>query len=74
MILRATLPEWAVREAGAPTEVWTEVISPPESSNLFYDVTWVNKTATRLPEVRQNPPNQDLGRRIYANIYQRSRT
>lgn len=45
------MPEWAVQEAGAPVEVWTEIISPPTSGNLFYDVTWVNKTATRLPEV-----------------------
>ena len=40
-------------EAGAPAEVWTEVVSPAGSANLYYDVTWVNKTATRLPEVRR---------------------
>ena len=41
-----------MREAGAPAELWTEIISPPYSDNLFYDVIWVNKTPTRLPEVR----------------------
>lgn len=59
VITRASLPQWAVEEAGAPVEVYTEIISPPNSPNLYYDVTWVNKTATRLPEVSgvpQKPP------------------
>ena len=51
MLLKQSLPEWAVREAGAPAELWTEIISPPYSDNLFYDVIWVKKTPTRLPEV-----------------------
>ena len=52
MLLKQSLPEWTVREAGAPKELWTEIISPPYSDNLFYDVIWVDKTPTRLPEVR----------------------
>ena len=51
MLLKQSLPEWAVREAGAPAELWTEIISPPYSDNLFYDVIWVDKTPTRLSEV-----------------------
>ena len=58
MLLKQSLPEWAVREAGAPQELWTEIVSPPYSDNLFYDVVWVDKTPTRLPEVRST----DLGR------------
>ncbi len=51
VLLKQSLPQWSVREAGAPRELWTEIVSPPYSDNLFYDVIWVNKTPTRLPEV-----------------------
>ena len=52
VLLKQSLPARLVRDAGAPAELWTEIISPPYSDNLFYDVIWVNKTPTRLPEVR----------------------
>ena len=55
VITRASLPHCAVQESGAPAEVWTEIISPPNSPNLYYDVTWAGKTATRLPEVSRAP-------------------
>ena len=49
--MRLALPAWTVAEAGAPAQVWLTYTSPPGSDSLFVDVTWVNKTATRLPEV-----------------------
>lgn len=49
--MRSTLPEWAVEEAGAPAEVWLDIRSSNGSDELAYDIIWVNKTATRLPEV-----------------------
>jgi hypothetical protein len=52
LVARSTLPRWAVREAGAPAEVWLDIQSAAGSDDLSYDVIWVNKTATRLPEVR----------------------
>ena len=52
-MLKMSLPKWAVEEAGAPREVWTQILSPPDTANLYYDVIWVNKTPTRLPEVSQ---------------------
>jgi hypothetical protein len=51
IISRASLPDWAVRDAGAPAEVWLDIKSASDSAVLSYDVFWVNKTATRLPEV-----------------------
>ena len=48
---RCSMPRWAVREAGAPKEVWLDIQSDADSDVLKYDVIWVNKTATRLPEV-----------------------
>ncbi|KAK9917700.1 hypothetical protein WJX75_007317 [Coccomyxa subellipsoidea] len=50
LVARSTLPRWAVREAGAPAEVWLDIQSAAGSDDLSYDVIWVNKTATRLPE------------------------
>ena len=47
---RCSMPRWAVREAGAPKEVWLDIQSAADSDVLHYDVIWVNKTATRLPE------------------------
>ncbi len=57
VVVRSTLPQWAVQEAGAPAEVWLDIQSAADSDDLTYDVIWVNKTATRLPEVC---PNDDL--------------
>ena len=48
---RCSMPRWAVRDAGAPKEVWLDIRSDADSDVLHYDVIWVNKTATRLPEV-----------------------
>jgi hypothetical protein len=50
--VKLRFPQRAVAEAGAPAAVWLEYVSPPDSPALYLDVTWVNKTATRLPEVR----------------------
>ena len=50
--VKLRFPQRAVAEAGAPAAVWLEYASPPDSPALYIDVTWVNKTATRLPEVR----------------------
>ena len=52
MVVRATMAAWAVVEAGAPAEVWLDIRSRQGSDELEYDVIWVNKTATRLPEAR----------------------
>lgn len=52
LIVRATLPRWVVAQAGAPVEVWLDIQSAADSDDLAYDVIWVNKTATRLPEVQ----------------------
>ncbi len=48
---KCSLPRWAVQEAGAPEEVWLDIHSEADSDVLKYNVIWVNKTATRLPEV-----------------------
>ena len=45
------MPRWAVEEAGAPAEVWVDIQAPEDADSLYLDVIWVNKTATRLPEV-----------------------
>ena len=49
--MKGSMPSWAVREAGAPAEVWVDIQAPEVSDSLYLDVIWVNKTATRLPEV-----------------------
>ena len=51
--MKGSMPSWAVREAGAPAEVWMDIQAPEDSDSLYLDVIWVNKTATRLPEVTQ---------------------
>lgn len=51
--MKGSMPRWAVREAGAPAEVWVDIQAPEDSDSLYLDVIWVNKTATRLPEVSQ---------------------
>ena len=33
-------------------QVWYSVRSPGEDQRLLMDILWVNKTATRLPEVQ----------------------
>jgi len=56
-MVRTTLPQWAVAQAGAPVEVWLDIQSAADSDHLTYDVIWVNKTATRLPEVQLQSAN-----------------
>ena len=51
-LLKGSMPAWAVQEAGAPAEVWLDIQAPEDTDSLLLDVIWVNKTATRLPEVR----------------------
>lgn len=46
-----TLPQELVTHVGAPAQVWQWFKSPSSSDSLLYNVLWVNKTATRLPEV-----------------------
>jgi hypothetical protein len=48
--VKLKFPQRAVAESGAPAAVWLEYASLPDSPALYLDVTWVNKTATRLPE------------------------
>jgi hypothetical protein len=52
VLARASLPSALHELAGSPAEVWLEVASPPGDVRLLLDIVWVNKTATRLPEVR----------------------
>eukprot|EP00887_Chlorella_sp_A99_P001854 scaffold19.g1854.t1 len=59
VVARLAFPAAAVRRAGAPARAWIDIRSPPGSADLFVDVGWENKTATRLPEtlwVRWRPP------------------
>lgn len=50
-LMKGSMPSWAVQEAGAPAEVWVDIQAPEDADSLYLDVIWVNKTATRLPEV-----------------------
>ncbi len=51
VLLRGVFSKEAVREAGAPAEVWIRWGLGPREEHLFLDITWVRKNATRLPEV-----------------------
>lgn len=48
---QAAFPAWAVYEAGAPAEVLTSLDGHAGSTQLLLNVTWSQKSATRLPEV-----------------------
>jgi hypothetical protein len=50
VIAEALFDEDLVRNAGAPASVYYDISSPPDSTDLFIDIVWENKTATRLPE------------------------
>ena len=52
ILVRASMPLRLAEAAGGPTEVWLDIASQTGDDRLLYDVLWVNKTATRLPEVR----------------------
>ncbi len=45
------LPQELVTKVGAPAQVWQWFKSQSTDDRLLYNVLWVNKTATRLPEV-----------------------
>lgn len=47
---QSTFQGAAVRDAGAPRALWTELRSQAGSDALLVDVVWEDKTATRLPE------------------------
>ena len=47
----STLPKELVTSMGAPAQIWQWFKSPSADDRLFYNVLWVNKTATRMPEV-----------------------
>ena len=49
LVFKYAFPFDTVTEYGAPKEIWISIIANKKST-LFYDVMWVNKTATRLPE------------------------
>lgn len=64
LFTRSTFSEAAVRDAGAPVALWTEIRAWPGSRELEIDVVWENKTATRLPEAlwaRWRPHRADHG-------------
>lgn len=49
-LTEATLPTEAHVMAGAPSSVWTQWGFDPAARTLDFNLTYVNKTATRLPE------------------------
>ena len=66
VLVVAALPAQLSAEYGAPAQVWYHISSPSASDRLLYDVLWVNKTATRLPEARDftaSPPGSLICRR-----------
>lgn len=52
VLVVAALPQQLVDRAGAPAQVWYHITSPSSDDRLLFDVLWVNKTPSRLPEVR----------------------
>ena len=51
MVVVTTMPQEQVQFYGTPAQVWYNIRSPGEDDTLLVDILWVNKTATRLPEV-----------------------
>lgn len=51
VVVVASMPQEQVQYYGAPAQIWYNIRSPGEGKRLLMDVLWVNKTATRLPEV-----------------------
>ena len=51
VVVVTTMPQELVQYYGAPAQVWYNIRSPGEDDTLLMDILWVNKTATRLPEV-----------------------
>ncbi len=54
VVVVTTMPQEQVQYYGAPAQVWYNIRSPGEDDALLVDILWVNKTATRLPEVRKS--------------------
>ena len=50
VIAKAVFDDDLVTYAGAPAAVYYDISSPKDSNDLFIDIVWENKTATRLPE------------------------
>ena len=50
IIAEAVFDDDLVTYAGAPAAVYYDISSPKDSNDLFIDIVWENKTATRLPE------------------------
>ncbi len=55
VVVVTSMPEEQVQYYGAPAQVWYNIRSPGEDDRLLMDILWVNKTATRLPEVSTSP-------------------
>ena len=55
MVVVTTMPQEQVQFYGAPAQVWYTLRSAGEDDALLMDILWVNKTATRLPEVTYLP-------------------
>ena len=51
VVVVTSMPQALVQTYGAPAQVWYNIRSPGEDDALLMDILWVNKTATRLPEV-----------------------
>ena len=51
VVVVAASEQEQVQYYGAPEEVWYSFTSPGEDDRLLMEILWVNKTATRLPEV-----------------------
>ncbi len=52
VVVVAASEQEQVQYYGAPEEVWYSFTSPGEDDRLLMEILWVNKTATRLPEVQ----------------------
>ena len=52
VVVVANSEQEQVEYYGAPAQVWYSFTSPGEDDRLLMEILWVNKTATRLPEVR----------------------
>ncbi|KAL4451756.1 hypothetical protein ABPG75_007418 [Micractinium tetrahymenae] len=50
LVIKAGFDSEAVEKAGAPQALWTEIKAAAGSRQLSVDVTWQDKTPTRLPE------------------------
>lgn len=70
ILAEASFDPELVQHAGAPQKVWLEIRSPADSDDLFVEVVWVDKAATRMPETvwLQWQPNPDSGMVVYVVV------